>query len=259
MPHFGMPTLIETNSIDECVALAKELNLDFVEINMNMPEYQLDKIDIEHLKNLAEQNNIYYTIHLDENLNFCDFNPHVAKAYLKTVTDTISLAKQLNVPILNMHLSNGVYFTLPDRRVFLFEQYSNHYFKAINDFIRICENEIADSGIKICIENCNGFKSFHKKAIELMLNSFCFALTYDVGHDHGLGGNDGEFVFDNTKKLQHIHLHDAVGKNHHLALGDGEVNISRYLDMAKNNNCRVVIETKTVESLKQSVEWLNLN
>ncbi|MBR6635727.1 MAG: sugar phosphate isomerase/epimerase, partial [Clostridia bacterium] len=166
-----MPTLIETNSINECVALAKELNLDFIEINMNMPEYQLDKIDVENLKNLSEQNNIYYTIHLDENLNFCDFNPYVASAYLKTVADTISLAKQLDIPVLNMHLSDGVYFTLPDKRVFLFEKYCEHYLKAVNEFIRTCETEIGDSDIKICIENCNGFKSFHKKAIELMLNS----------------------------------------------------------------------------------------
>lgn len=256
MPHFGMPTLIETNSIDECASLAKELKLDFIEINMNMPEYQLDMIDIEHFKSLSKQFSIYYTIHLDENLNFCDFNPYVANAYLKTVADTIKLAKQLDVPVLNMHLSDGVYFTLPDKRVFLFEQYCEHYLKAVDKFIRMCETEIGESDIRICIENSNGFKNFHRKALEIMLKSPVFALTYDVGHDHGLCGSDGEFVFENTDKLQHIHLHDAVGKNHHLALGNGEINVPRYLDIAKQNNCSIVIETKTVESLKQSVKWL---
>ena len=68
-----------------------------------MPEYQLDKIDIVHFKKLAKHNNIYYTIHLDENFNFCDFNPYVSNAYLKTVTETIRIAKKLNVPVLNMH------------------------------------------------------------------------------------------------------------------------------------------------------------
>ena len=123
MAHFGMPTLIETKSIDECVTLAKELSLDFIELNMNMPEYQLENIDVEHFKNLARQNGIYYTVHLDENLNFCDFNRYVADAYLKTVSDTVKFAEKLGAPVLNMHLSDGVYFTLPDKRVFLFEQY----------------------------------------------------------------------------------------------------------------------------------------
>ena len=259
MLHFGMPTLIETNSIDDCVTLANELGLKFIEINMNMPEYQLDKIDIVHFKKLAEHNNIYFTIHLDENLNFCDFNPYVANAYLKTVTDTISLAKQLCVPVLNMHLSDGVYFTLPDKRVFLFEQYIKRYLKVVKDFVAVCESEIGDSDIKICIENSSGFRSFHKQALEIMLESPVFALTYDVGHDHGLGGADGEFIFKNIEKLRHIHLHDAVGKSHHLALGSGEININHYLNVANDNNCRVVIETKTIESLKQSVEWLNIN
>lgn len=259
MLHFGMPTLIETNSIDDCVTLANELGLKFIEINMNMPEYQLDKIDIVHFKKLAKHNNIYYTIHLDENFNFCDFNPYVSNAYLKTVTETIRIAKKLNVPVLNMHLNDGVYFTLPDKRIFLFEQYIEHYLNAVKKFVSVCESEIADSDIKVCVENCNGFKNFHKAALEIMFKSPFFALTYDVGHDHGLGGTDGEFVFNNIEKLRHIHLHDAVGKNHHLALGSGEINIPHYLDTAKNNNCRVVIETKTVESLKESVKWLKLN
>lgn len=259
MPHFGMPTLIETKSIDECVTLAKELSLDFIELNMNMPEYQLENIDVEHFKNLAKQNGIYYTVHLDENLNFCDFNRYVADAYLKTVSDTVKFAEKLGAPVLNMHLSDGVYFTLPDKRVFLFEQYKDYYLKAVRDFILLCEKEIGASDIKICIENCNSFKPFQKQAVEKMLDSPVFALTYDTGHDHGLNGADGEFVFKHINKLQHIHLHDAVGKSHHLALGSGEIYISRFLDIANANNCRVVIETKTIESLKQSVEWLKGN
>ena len=34
---FGMPTLIETNSLEECAALCKNLQLDFIELNMNLP------------------------------------------------------------------------------------------------------------------------------------------------------------------------------------------------------------------------------
>ena len=43
--HFGIPTLIELKSTEACAALCRELGLDFVELNMNLPEYQPDRID----------------------------------------------------------------------------------------------------------------------------------------------------------------------------------------------------------------------
>ena len=96
-----------------------------------------------------------------------------------------------------------------------------------------------------------------KEAIELLLESNVFALTFDVGHNHGIGGTDEEFIMKHKKRLSHIHLHDAQGRKNHLALGTGEMDIEKYLSLAKEQNCRVVLETKTIDGLKQSVEWLN--
>ena len=39
--QFGMPTLIENNIIEENIALCKKLKLNFIELNMNFPEYQI--------------------------------------------------------------------------------------------------------------------------------------------------------------------------------------------------------------------------
>lgn len=71
--QFGIPTLIELKSLEECAALCKELGLQFMELNMNLPEYQADKIDADAFAQIAERYRIYYTIHLDENLNPCAF------------------------------------------------------------------------------------------------------------------------------------------------------------------------------------------
>ena len=57
-------------------------------------------------------------------------------------------------------------------------------------------------------------------------------------------------------RLNHIHLHDAKDRKNYLALGTGEMNIEKYLSLAKEQNCRVVLETKTIDGMKQSVEWL---
>jgi inosine/xanthosine triphosphate pyrophosphatase family protein len=70
---------------------------------------------------IAKRSGIFYTIHLDENLNPCDFNERVATAYAETVLQTIGIAKRLSAPMLNMRLSVGVYFTLPDKKVCLFD------------------------------------------------------------------------------------------------------------------------------------------
>ena len=257
--HCGMPTLIETSTLEECAKQCAELGLDFIELNMNLPQYQLDKSDVDYFKSIADKYGIYYTIHLDENLNVCDFNSYVAEAYIKTVADTIEIAKQLDIKVLNMHMAKGVYFTLPDRKVLLFSEYKEQYLKSIVDFRNMCETAIGDADIKICIENCDGYEEFQKEAIELLLESKVFALTFDVGHNHGIGGADEVFIMKHKDHLCHIHLHDALGKKNHLALGTGEMNIEKYINLAKEQNCRVVLETKTIEGLNQSVEWIMKN
>ena len=259
LTNYGMPTLIETSTLEDCAKLCAESELDFIELNMNMPQYQLDRIDVEYFKRVADKYGIYYTIHLDENLNVSDFNPYVAEAYTKTVVDTIGIAKQLGVRVVNMHMAKGVYFTLPDRKVYLFSEYKEQYLKSIVSFKSMCEVAIGDADIKICIENCDGYEEFQKEAVELLLESNVFALTFDVGHNHGIGGTDEEFIMKHKDRLSHIHLHDAKGQKNHLALGTGEMDIEKYICLAKERNSRVVLETKTIDGLKQSVEWLTKN
>jgi len=116
--NFGMPTLIETINIESCVKLCKELGLDFIELNMNLPQYQIESIDIQQLKLICKKDGIYFTIHLDENLNVCDFNNEIANAYTKTVLSTIDIAKQLNMPVLNIHMSNGVFLLCQLKKCF---------------------------------------------------------------------------------------------------------------------------------------------
>lgn len=256
MLEFGMPTLIETGTLTACAALCKELGLRFVELNMNLPMYQLGEIDAPYFQTIAKQYGIMYTIHLDENLNISDFNPYIADGYRRTVLETIALAKELGISVINMHLSCGVYFTLPNKRVYLFSEYREQYLKSITDFRKMCEEAIGDSDIRICIENCDGFPLFQKEALRILLASPVFGLTFDIGHNHSCGGVDEPYILENKAKLHHMHMHDALGKKNHLALGTGELDLEKYLDLAESQNCRVVLETKTVEGLRQSVRWL---
>lgn len=52
---FGMPTLIENQTLEDNIALCKELNLRFLELNMNLPEYQVEKLeDTSYLREAAD-------------------------------------------------------------------------------------------------------------------------------------------------------------------------------------------------------------
>ena len=270
MLEFGMPTLIENKTLEDNIALCKSLGLSFIELNMNFPEYQIDqmeKLDLFYQK--ADEAGLYYTIHLDENLNVADFNPLVREAYLETVRRVVEIAKQFVLLknkygkifrplIINMHMHHGIYITLPDKKVQMYERDFDVYMEYISHFVKLCEQWIGEADIKIAIENTNGFREYEKKAVEKMLQSDCFVLTWDIGHSKATKEIDEAFILAHQDKLSHFHIHDGSEnpQRDHLALGDGEINLSERLNMAKICNARCVLETKTIEALKKSVEWL---
>ena len=251
-----MPTLIERPSLKQSLALCSELGLDFVELNMNLPEYQLENINVTDVRKMLADSGKYLTIHLEENMDVCNFNTSVADAYLNTVLRAIEFAEKTTAPIINMHMADGVYFTLPDRKVYLYERYVEKYLDKLRLFREACDKAIGECGIRICIENCGKYHGFQQQGISLLLESPRFALTYDIGHDFLAGKSNEAFILGNADRLGHMHVHDATGSNVHLPLGDGELDVLEKLSLAQTHGCRCVIETKTVAGLKKSVEFI---
>lgn len=271
--QFGMPTLIENHTLEENAALCEALGLRFIELNMNFPEYQVDRLEqTDELVRIAEQHHLYYTVHLDENLNIADFNPLVTKAYLETVRRTILAAKAL-LPLrdrygdpaqpltLNMHMHHGIYITLPDRKVQMYERNFETYMQSFAVFRSLCEEWIGDSSIMMAVENTDGFRDYEKKAIAYLLESPKFGLTWDIGHSKAIREADVSFLMEHQDKLIHFHIHDGTETppRNHLALGDGEIDLDARLKLAAERNARCVLETKTISALKQSVRWLRNN
>ena len=271
--QFGMPTLIENHTLEENAALCEALGLRFIELNMNFPEYQVDRLEqTDELVRIAEQHHLYYTVHLDENLNIADFNPLVTKAYLETVRRTILAAKAL-LPLrdrygdpaqpltLNMHMHHGIYITLPDRKVQMYERNFETYMQSFAVFRSLCEEWIGDSSIMMAVENTDGFRDYEKKMIAYLLESKKFGLTWDIGHSKAIREADVSFLMEHQDKLIHFHIHDGTETppRNHLALGDGEIDLDARLKLAEERNARCVLETKTIAALKQSVRWLRNN
>lgn len=256
----GMPTLIEIQSLEACAALCCELGLSFIEINMNLPQYQADRLDVRQLTKIASHYGIHYTIHFAETLNPCDVNDHVAAAYTETVLHTIEIAKRLSVPVLNMHLVEGIFFTLPDRKLFVFDMYEEAYLRKLSAFRDQCAAAIGEADITICVENTGGYERtpFLLKGLDCLLMSSAFGLTFDIGHNATANFMDEPVILKRAEKLRHMHIHDArQGKSNHLVLGTGELDVAKYIRLANQHSCRQVFEVKTVEGLRQSVKWLH--
>ncbi|MBQ6406969.1 MAG: sugar phosphate isomerase/epimerase [Butyrivibrio sp.] len=269
--QFGMPTLIENKTLEDNINLCSSLGLNFIELNMNFPEYQVDLLEeTDRLIEFADKAGIYYTIHLDENLNIADFNRLVSDAYLETVRRSIEVTKTLlplrdsygdaSQPLtLNMHMHHGIYITLPDHKVQMYDRDFDTYMKSFSVFREKCEEWIGNSDIMIAVENTDGFREYEKKAIEFLLESQKFGLTWDIGHSKATGEKDVPFIMSHKDHLIHFHIHDGseVSSRNHLALGDGEIDLKERLSLAEQRNARCVLETKTIEALKKSVLWLN--
>lgn len=268
--QFGMPTLIENRTLEDNIFLCRSLGLRFIELNMNFPEYQVEQLErTEHFRRLAEQAGIYFTIHLDENLNIADFNRLVSEAYLETVRRTIDAAGKLlplrdlfgdrsQPMVLNMHMNHGIHITLPDRKVQMYERDPDVYMRSIAVFRSQCEAWIGNSDIMIAIENTDGFRTYEKKAVEYLLESPRFGLTWDIGHSKAAHETDAPFILEHQERLIHFHIHDGTEDppRNHLALGDGEIALAERLRLAENRNARCVLETKTAAALRRSVQWL---
>ena len=268
--QFGMPTLIENRTLEENAALCQSLGLRFLELNMNFPEYQIEALErTDALLRIGERFGVYYTIHLDENLNVADFNPLAADAYRETVHRAIGAAKRLlslrdrcgdseRPLVLNMHMHHGVHVTLPERKVQLYDRDFEPSINAFASLRSLCEAWIGDGDVRLAVENTDGFRDYEKKAIELLLESPVFGLTWDVGHSRSARERDVPFLLAHRDHLLHFHIHDGTETppRSHLALGDGEIDLRERLVLAESRNARCVLETKTIEALKASVDWL---
>ncbi|MBE5787833.1 MAG: sugar phosphate isomerase/epimerase [Clostridiales bacterium] len=251
---FGMPTLIECQSIEENAALARRLGLQFIELNMNLPYCTLGALKKADLQKIGQEFGIHFTLHADENLFFCDFNERVASAHLETMLDTIVFCKSLHIPLINFHMSPGVYFTLPNGKQYLFDIYSDHYMHCIHRFRDACEKAAGDS-VALCIENTGHDLPFLQKGMEALLSSPAFHLTWDIGHDYSAGNADRPFIMEHLHRLRHMHIHGAAGKKNHLSLKGSKLNWKECLETGRPE--RAVIEVKTAQFLAESVSILS--
>lgn len=254
---YGLPTLIELETLEENVTLCKALGLDFVEINMSLPQFQIDRLDADLLINLKDKYGVFFTFHLAEDIDIGHFNKRVRKAYFEEVIATIELMKSTGSEVLNMHLHKGIHFTMPNGKIFLYEKFNKEYLQNVCEFFELVKVQTRGTKIKVLIENTGIYNhGYIADVVKCLLQNKCFGLTWDVGHDFSSHHADREILENYISRIEHMHLHDGIDKANHMTLYDGEIDIDRHIEFSRERALTVVIETKTIASLKESVKRL---
>ncbi|MBR6705943.1 MAG: sugar phosphate isomerase/epimerase [Clostridia bacterium] len=252
----GIPTLMEFSDAEVLTRFCAEQGFDFVEMNMTFPWFQPDRITPNAIRLLKQRYGVEFTVHLHDQVNPFEFSPDIRQGCLENAVWAMRLARELDLSRLNMHLMPGTYSSINGVKTYLYAFCEDIYLGHVRAFRDLAEKELEGCDTVFCIENTSGFHPFQRQAIELLLGSERFGLTFDIGHSFRTGGKDELFILEHKDRLRHFHIHDCSENANHLGFGEGQLDLARYLNMAKDLGSTVVAEVKESRALLRSREYM---
>ena len=245
----GMPQLYEFDSIEDNLKLAKELNLDFIELNLNFG-YCRKEMEDKNVASLLKKYDLEATLHFYDEADLGSY-PEVVDAYLKLLDKYASLGKGY-IKMINFHLIPGPVVTISGIKNYIYEKEYDTYIKGLINNFKKAEEICNKNDIVMVIENTDIVCKYMKKTY-MDLNLAGFKFNYDIGHDNV--NNDFLWQIQDEYKIRfdEFHIHDGNRKTCHLALGDGIIDIKKFKSLAEKYNAYAVLEVKSSDDLKKSV------
>ena len=253
----GMPALIEYSSLEENVALCNDLGFDFIELNMNMPYSFPENLPAKKVREMADVHGIEFTMHAHDEVDLASFHGSVRRGHLQRCAQALDWCAESGAKLLNVHINRGVYFTLPDHQVWIYDQYRDRFKEALVESMAYLIDLGRSNGVMVCTENSSNFQlPFVSDALEELSKINGFNITWDTGHDAKVNYAERPVLMRHRERIAHMHLHDYDGKCDHQVLMTGEIDIAGMLKFAEERKARVLLETKTADSLRQSMNRL---
>ena len=248
-----MPTLVEYNDINQNVELCKHLGTNFIELNLNLPYCLPENLPADKLLEISNKHNIFFTIHFPEEIDFASPFSSIREANLLLFQDIYHWATSFQAHLINIHLRSGVYFTLPDRKVWINDTCVEKTLKDFQKSMNSISNSVKSNFIKISFEN-ESTNTYVSNAFKTLLKFNNINFTWDVGHDASSGFALKSFFEEHSDRVAHMHIHDFIDSRNHKELFTGNLDVPYYFNFAKENNATIVIETKTSKTLKSSLD-----
>lgn len=243
-----MPQLYEYDRVEDNLILAKELGLDFVELNLNFA-YCRREMEEGRLEALFRGYGLEATLHFYDEGDLATYD-EVAEAYLSLLGKYAELARGY-VKMINLHLISGPVVTISGVKNYIYEKEFDEYSERLIKNLRKADEICKAGGIQLVLENTDYLAKFLKKTYKLLAERG-FKFNYDVGHDRV----DGDFLLKevipelNLEFLE-LHVHDSLGKSCHLAIGEGDCNLLNYKKFMES--AYVLLEVKQKSDLLVSV------
>lgn len=246
----GMPQLYEFDTIEENLILAKQLNLDFIELNLNFG-YCRKEMEEGKLFDLLKRYDIEATLHFYDEADFGSYD-EVVNAYLSLLEKYSKLGKGY-IKMINVHNNPGPIVTISGIKNYIYDKEYNEYIKRLISNLKKAEEICLENDIKLVIENTNIPNYMIKTYKDLYEAGFKF--NYDIGHDD----NDNYMLFDIIKNIplefDEFHIHDGNKKTCHLTLSEGTIELKYFKELAVKHNAYVVLEVKQKLDLIKSVPF----
>lgn len=243
----GMPTILEFNNIQENINLAKKLGYDFIELNLNLPYV---RADLENKVKL--DNTLKYTLHFFDEADFASYKP-VVKGYLKLLKKYLRLTKN-KIEGINIHLNTGPIITISGTKNYLYEQSYEGFITSLQASLKKVKKICDKYNIYLVIENIK-CPPFILRTFETLKKDYHFC--YDIGHDATDEFRLFDFVKNNLSSYKECHLHDFTATKDHLALGKVNIDLVQYFNQFDKQ--MIVLEVKSSEDLKESIEVIKNN
>lgn len=253
---YGMPQLLDIQEIERNIQLCEKLGLNFIELNTNLPTCQPDRINVKYLNRLKKQYGVEFTIDLPEDIDLGHFNRREREAYLKIVEESIGIADRLGVKFLNLKMNSGVHFAIPNDEIELYDAYKKEYLANIKACREAIELFLGGTGVMLSIQNTGILNRPHiQEAVEMLLESHRFCLTWDLNQDYCHCGVDHSFILKHINRVKYVHLDDTILANQNLSSFNEEI-IDEAFHLLRENKPTILIEVRTQGALIDSVARL---
>ena len=245
-----MPQLFEYQNLEDNFKLAKKLDLDFIELNLNFASCR-EALEKKQVLDLVDRYNIAVTLHFYDEADLGSYD-EVVKAYLALLEKYASLGKGF-VKQMNVHLIPGPVVTIAGVKHYVYEKEYDSYIKRLVANLKEAEKICHKYGMNMVIENTDNTPSYQARVYQDLLKEG-FRFCYDIGHDHLSNDIVLGLLKDVNLPFDEFHIHDAKNSSTcHLALSAGALDIAKYKRLAEKNNAYVVLEVKQENDLLSSI------
>ena len=243
----GMPQLYEFDNIEDNLKLAKELNLDFIELNLNFG-YCRKEMEAHTVADLLKKYNMKATLHFYDEADFGTYQ-EVVDAYLIHMERYAQLGSGY-IRSMNVHNIPGPVVTISGVKNYIYQKEFDEYIKRLIANLKKAEEICNKYGIMLVIENTETLVPYMEKTYEEEMKAglkFC----YDCGHDNVSPAKVYDWIDKYNLHFYEFHFHDGISSKCHLALGEGTMDKKKMKDICK-------LSDEYINSRNEGETWINL-